>query len=59
MSVNDPFNLDVRVAAPQAVDADPASLGAIVRTTAKLATKVTCKSCTCASCITQCPTMCF
>lgn len=59
MASHDPFDLDVRVAAPQAVEADPASLTSIVRTTTKLATKVTCRSCTCASCITQCPTSCF
>ncbi|MGW7101540.1 hypothetical protein [Streptomyces sp. NPDC054838] len=58
MSANDPFNLDVRVATPQQTGADPASWGAIVRTTAKVITKVTCHSCTCASCVTMTPISC-
>ncbi|MFK0257576.1 hypothetical protein [Streptomyces sp. NPDC090445] len=58
MSSNDPFNLDVRVATPQQTGTEPASLGTIVRTS-KLITKVTCKSCTCATCLTQTPLSCF
>ena len=51
----DPFDLDVRVATPSAGPAEPASL-TITRT---ILTRVTCRSCTCASCITQCPIGCI
>ncbi|CAM5489902.1 hypothetical protein SXANM310S_07422 [Streptomyces xanthochromogenes] len=58
MSSNDPFNLDVRVATPQQTGAEPASWTVVVRTTAKVVTKVTCKSCTCGACLSQTPISC-
>ncbi len=55
LQTSDPFDLDVRVATPSAGTAEPAS----ITTTRTILTRVTCRTCTCASCITQCPIGCI
>lgn len=59
MHSDNPFDLDVRVATPGTDGANPAfpTVPCSIPCT-KICTKFTCRSCTCASCITQCPLAC-
>lgn len=54
MTAPSKFDLDVRVAP---LNADVGAFPTIPCT--RICTRVTCRSCTCASCITQCPLSCF
>lgn len=55
MSSNDFFDLDITVTRGGGDQASPDTW----TTTRTLVTKVTCRSCTCLSCITQCPLSCW
>lgn len=55
MSANDLFDLDITFRPSKGEQASPDT----ITTTRTLVTRVTCRSCTCISCISQCPVSCW